>query len=225
MKINTAIKKLRTFLGASQQDFATGLGISTRGLANYESNRTPPLLILGKLSKVVAGIRDVNDAGELVDGPMGELSDGVASAIRMAFILELKKAKPPTLLTYEVDPKPHQGAILEGGILLASLRSIEEYDCAIVFDAVLRGLREPHHRDLARQTLRAMVEAAQPLMHLTGAGKTLVSMKREMDRVDEELKLVLVGAPEELRRKAGITEEIERELYGAPKGIKKGKKK
>lgn len=52
MNLNMAIREIREAYGESQQAFATRLGISIRGLANYEKERNPPLGILLALSKL-----------------------------------------------------------------------------------------------------------------------------------------------------------------------------
>jgi transcriptional regulator with XRE-family HTH domain len=50
----SAIKKLRTALGDSQQKFATRLKLSTRAIANYESGRHPIPPIIWSLSRLAS---------------------------------------------------------------------------------------------------------------------------------------------------------------------------
>lgn len=52
MELTKAVKMLRTQVGESQQVFATKLGISIRGLVNYEKDREPPLALLLKLAAI-----------------------------------------------------------------------------------------------------------------------------------------------------------------------------
>lgn len=52
MTINQAVKALREGLGQSQQAFATNLGISISGLANYERDRIPPIELLVKFASL-----------------------------------------------------------------------------------------------------------------------------------------------------------------------------
>lgn len=46
MTISAAVKRLRKHLGQSRQVFATSLGLSMSGVANYEAGRTPEPIIL-----------------------------------------------------------------------------------------------------------------------------------------------------------------------------------
>ena len=57
MNTTDAVKALRCHLGESQQAFATRLGLSIRAIANYEKDRTPSSLALGRL------IKDAHEAG------------------------------------------------------------------------------------------------------------------------------------------------------------------
>jgi DNA-binding XRE family transcriptional regulator len=52
MELTEAVKLLRSRMGETQQAFATKLGISIRGLVNYEKTREPPLPLLLKLAAV-----------------------------------------------------------------------------------------------------------------------------------------------------------------------------
>jgi transcriptional regulator with XRE-family HTH domain len=58
MTLTEAVKALRGLLNESQQAFATRLGISIRGLVNYEKDRQPPLALLLKLAAIA---RDAGD--------------------------------------------------------------------------------------------------------------------------------------------------------------------
>jgi transcriptional regulator with XRE-family HTH domain len=58
MELTEAVKTLRGRLNESQQAFATRLGISIRGLVNYEKDRDPPLTLLLKLAAVARAVKD-----------------------------------------------------------------------------------------------------------------------------------------------------------------------
>jgi transcriptional regulator with XRE-family HTH domain len=55
--VHKAVKDLRAHLGESQQQFAFTIGISIRGLANYEAGRVPNPKALISLARVASGVR------------------------------------------------------------------------------------------------------------------------------------------------------------------------
>ena len=66
MELTEAVRLLRVEIGETQQTFATKLGISIRGLVNYEKTREPPLPLLLKLAAVAheAGQKHLADLFE-----------------------------------------------------------------------------------------------------------------------------------------------------------------
>lgn len=68
MSIAQAIRNLRNSGGESQQVFATRLGISIRGLSNYEAGRLPPLELLLKLAIAAAETNQLEIVTALREG-------------------------------------------------------------------------------------------------------------------------------------------------------------
>jgi len=145
MQINAAIKKLRESLGESQQSFATRLGISIRGLANYETSRVPSVVVLAKLQELAKLQKN--------------LPDTVIQAIDRAFLDELPRGIGATPGVASFAASRDSGA---GGLMFEILNSTEEYAYAVTFQHALRKLRQDH--GATRKALVRFFDAVTPFM-------------------------------------------------------------
>src|SRR6202012_6281589 len=87
MKLTEAVKALRGLLNESQQAFATRMGISIRGLVNYEKDRDPPLALLLKLAAVARDAGDEKLAGAF-QGAFYEAITDATKGHRISFVQE-----------------------------------------------------------------------------------------------------------------------------------------
>ena len=145
MTVSEAVKALRERLHESQQAFATRLGISIRGLVNYEKYRAPPLVLLLKLAAVA------RDAGETE----------LAYAFEWAFYDEVAKATMGHRISYLL------GVDDAKGLLLMTLGP-GEFEYASAFTCALQQLREHGNsrHETARNLLNGLVEAISPIRSL-----------------------------------------------------------
>ena len=142
MTLPEAVKALRERLHKPQQAFATTLGISIRGLVNYEKNRDPPLVLLLKLAAVA---RDV-----------GEME--LAYVFEWAFYHEVAEATKGHRISYLL------GSDDTGGLLLMTL-GLGQCQYADAFTSALGKLNEGNDaksRETARKVLDGLVKAMYP---------------------------------------------------------------
>lgn len=148
MQINAAVKKLREVAGETQQAFATRLGISIRGLANYESNRVPPLVVLARLQQFVKELE-------------GRAPETVRKAIDRSFLGELPKSIGARrgIVSFAFS---HEGT---GGLMFEILNTEEEYGYAHAFQYALRYLRStnPAKQVEAKDALERFLESTKSL--------------------------------------------------------------
>lgn len=91
MEITEAVRALRLRLKESQQAFATRLGISIRGLVNYEKDREPPLALLLKLAAVARESGDANLADIFQWGFYEQITTAM-QGYRITFLQEDQRA-------------------------------------------------------------------------------------------------------------------------------------
>ena len=145
MRLNAAIKKMREVIGESQQAFATRIGVSIRGLANYEKDRVPSLIVLGRLQELARTEPEIPDAVKEAIGR--EFLQNVTTGIGGA-----------TEGTVSFASSGEESA----GLIFEILQTTEEFAFAAIFHVVLGGLRQkgPDH-DKARAILTDFFEAGQ----------------------------------------------------------------
>ena len=140
MRIHNAIKKLRMEFLDSQQGFATKLGISVRGLANYENNRVPPILVLAKIQELSMLCSD----------------EAARKAIDKAFLDELKKTLHGQVLAFASESDDSSG-----GLMFRVLKTRDNYAYAVAFMLMMNQLEHGHlNREYATKALEALFEAA-----------------------------------------------------------------
>lgn len=125
MDLNAAVRATRQALEQSQQAFATRLGISISGLANYERDRVPPLNVLLALVKAAKDNRVPRDAREsILMATYEDLRRNIGEEDSLVFC-------PPGS-----SPTPEQAM----GIMVLKIRFDEGLDAAL-FHAALRMRR------------------------------------------------------------------------------------
>jgi DNA-binding XRE family transcriptional regulator len=87
MELTEAVKLLRSRMGETQQTFATKLGISIRGLVNYEKTREPPLPLLLKLA-AVAGEADQEHLEDIFQSAFHKQISEAIRGHRIAFLID-----------------------------------------------------------------------------------------------------------------------------------------
>jgi transcriptional regulator with XRE-family HTH domain len=85
MELMEAVKLLRLGMSETQQSFATRLGISIRGLVNYEKTREPPLPLLLKLGALAHEVDEEHLADVFESAFYKQISDAIRGH-RIAFL-------------------------------------------------------------------------------------------------------------------------------------------
>jgi transcriptional regulator with XRE-family HTH domain len=146
MELTEAVKALRGLLNESQPAFATRLGISIRGLVNYEKDREPPLALLLKLAAVA------RDAG----------NETLADVFQWAFYEVITDATKGHRISFlQEDERAGENA----GLLLMTFAH-GQFEYASAFSTALKRMRESEDaetRDKARKALDALAESVFPI--------------------------------------------------------------
>ena len=154
MELTKAVKALRWRLDESQQAFATRLGISIRGLVNYEKDRDPPLALLLKLAAVA------RDAGD----------EELANVFQWAFYESITEATKGQRISFlQEDERAGENA----GLLLMTFGQ-GQFEYASAFSTALRQMAdapEAETRDKARKALDALVKVVFPRLRPPAAKK------------------------------------------------------
>ncbi len=145
MELTEAVKALRARLNESQQAFATRLGISIRGLANYEKEREPPLALLLKLAAVA------REAGD----------EKLAEVFQWSFYEQIAAATQGHRISFlQEDERAGENA----GLLLTTFgRGQFEYVSA--FSTALKGLSDAadaETREKSRKALDTLLKSVYP---------------------------------------------------------------
>jgi transcriptional regulator with XRE-family HTH domain len=145
MELTEAVKALRGRLKESQQAFATRLGISIRGLVNYEKDREPPLALLLKLAAVAREAGDERLA-DVFQWAFYEQITGATRGHRISFLQE--------------DERAGENA---GLLLMTFARGQFEYASAFstALKRVVDGV-DGEAREKARKALDALVKSVFP---------------------------------------------------------------
>jgi transcriptional regulator with XRE-family HTH domain len=145
MKLNEAVKELRGLLNESQQAFATRLGISIRGLVNYEKDRDPPLALLLKLAAVARA------AG----------NEKLADVFQWAFYEAITEATRGHGISFLQEDE--RAGEIAGLLLMTFARGQFEYVSA--FSTALKRMlsaTDAETRDKARKALETFVQSISP---------------------------------------------------------------
>lgn len=145
MELTKAVKALRGRLNESQQAFATRLGISIRGLVNYEKDREPPLALLLKLAAVA------REAGD----------EKLANVFQWAFYEQITTATQGHRISFLQEDERAGG---NSGLLLMTFGP-GQFEYASAFSTVLNRMRECEDvemRDKARKALDRLVNSVFP---------------------------------------------------------------
>jgi transcriptional regulator with XRE-family HTH domain len=145
MELTKAVKALRGRLNESQQAFATRLGISIRGLVNYEKDREPPLALLLKLAAVA------REAGD----------EKLADVFQWAFYEQITTATQGHQISFlQEDESAGENA---GLLMMTFARGQFEYASAFS-TAVKRmvGGADAETREKSRKALDSLVKSVFP---------------------------------------------------------------
>lgn len=145
MELTEAVRALRLRLKESQQAFATRLGISIRGLVNYEKDREPPLALLLKLAAVARESGDENLADIFQWGFYEQITTAM-QGYRIAFLQEDQRA----------DENP--------GLLLMTFAH-GQFEYASAFLTAMKWMIEAGHsgtRDQGRKALDGLLKSVFP---------------------------------------------------------------
>jgi len=149
MELPEAVKELRLRLKESQQAFATRLGISIRGLVNYEKDRDPPLILLLKLAALA------RETGE----------ESLSHVFQWAFYDTLTEA------TFEHDvgftQEDHRGG-KGGGLMLLTFKPGDYYYVSAFRSALdmLHDEEDPARREKGRKILDALYRSTHPRLKM-----------------------------------------------------------
>ena len=149
MELTEAVKELRLRLKESQQAFATRLGISIRGLVNYEKDRDPPLILLLKLAAIA------RESGE----------DELSYVFQWAFYHTITEA------TYEHDvwfsQEDHRGG-KGGGLMLLTFKPGDYYYVESFRSALdmLHDKDDPTRREKGKKVLDALYRSTHPRLKM-----------------------------------------------------------
>ena len=145
MELTEAVKALRARLNESQQAFATRLGISIRGLANYEKERDTPLALLLKLAAVA------REAGD----------EKLAEVFQWSFYEQIAAATQGHRISFlQEDERAGENA----GLLLMTFGQ-GQFEYVSAFSAALKGLSDSadaEAREKSRKALDALLKSVYP---------------------------------------------------------------
>ncbi len=152
MELTKAVKALRGRLNESQQAFATRLGISIRGLVNYEKDREPPLALLLKLAAVA---READD-------------EKLANVFQWAFYEQITAATQGHQISF-LQEDEHAGE--NAGLLMMTFVK-GQFEYVSAFSTAVKGMAngaDPEMRERSRKALDALVKCVFPGLK-TGGG-------------------------------------------------------
>jgi transcriptional regulator with XRE-family HTH domain len=163
MKLAKYVKELRLRLGESQQKFATDLGISIRGLVNYEKDRDPPFALLMRLSAKAhdAGHRDIEKV----------FSDSFHSQIEAAL-----EGRPFSLMREADGDKPDSGLII---VTFDKDQDIYGWAYYLAMSG-MKGAQDAHTRQRMKRALHQMYKTVfSEAPNLPGKKRTKKSASTE----------------------------------------------